>query len=197
MGCLQSKIDSLGVRPSKVTRNNFFFSHILGEGGFGKVTAAQIVVFDNAGMSSQWFAVKEVRKDEIFKHKTGVDMLHSELKAMSRVTHPYIVRLCFAFADEMSCFFVMDMKVGGDLREYLKAGIYFEERDICIIVACMSSALDYMHANFILHRDVKPENIIFDDRGRPYLTDFGVSYVHDNKKAEFLCHSSSGTKQYL
>ena len=91
----------------------------------------------------------------------------------------------------------MDMKLGGDLREHLKAEIYFEERDVCIVVACISSALDYLHSKLILHRDVKPENIIFDEKGRPYLTDFGVSYVQEDKSSDFLCHSSSGTKQYL
>ena len=61
------------------------------------------------------------------------------------------------------------MKCGGDLRFYLRKKIIFEERDVAFYVSCIASALDHIHDMKILHRDVKPENIILDSKGYPHL----------------------------
>lgn len=197
MGCLASRLDdvtSLRISPrlERINRNSFLFSHLLGEGGFGTVTAARAVFIDDASISSEWFAVKEIAKSEVFKHKTGLTMLYGELNALKRLAQPYIVGLTFAFSDETSCFLVLGLLMGGDLRHYLKIGTVFEESDICFIAACLSSALEYMHSRRVLHRDVKPENIIFDACGYPYFTDFGVAYVHDESSKVFKHFFSEG-----
>jgi serum/glucocorticoid-regulated kinase 2 len=69
----------------------------------------------------------------------------------------------------------MDLKTGGDLRYYLRKKIMFEENDVAFYVSCISSALHHIHSQNIIHRDVKPENIILDERGYPHLADFGVA----------------------
>ena len=51
---------------------------------------------------------------------------------------------------------VMDLKLGGDLRYYLRKKMLFEERDVAFYVACMSSALNHIHSRNMLHRDIKP-----------------------------------------
>jgi serine/threonine protein kinase len=93
------------------------------------------------------------------------------------------------------------MKTGGDLRYYLRKRYLFEERDVAFYVACISSALEHLHSRNVIHRDIKPENIILDERGYPYLTDFGVAYVHNNEDPSsdgtLTCTLASGTKQYL
>ena len=65
---------------------------------------------------------------------------------------------------------VLDLKSGGDLRYYLRKRFIFKEVDVAFYVACISSALEFVHSKNILHRDVKPENIILDGRGFPHLT---------------------------
>jgi serine/threonine protein kinase len=108
------------------------------------------------------------------------------------------------------------LKTGGDLRYYLRKRYLFDERDCAFYVACISSALDHIHSKNVIHRDVKPglcmtfikiifskpvfilENIIFDERGYPYLTDFGVAHVQSDPWDKTLtCNLASGTKQYL
>ena len=69
----------------------------------------------------------------------------------------------------------MDLKGGGDLRYYLRKRLIFEESDVAFFVACIGSALEFIHSRNILHRDVKPENIILDSRGYPHLTGIGVA----------------------
>ena len=65
---------------------------------------------------------------------------------------------------------MLDLKGGGDLRFYLRKRLIFEESDVAFYVACIGSALEFIHSRNILHRDVKPENIILDSRGYPHLT---------------------------
>ena len=83
-------------------------------------------------------------------------MLINELYAMQRIEHTFVIRLHFAFQDRRSCFLVLDLKTGGDLRHYLKKRTLFEERDIAFYIACISSALDFIHSRNVIHRDVKP-----------------------------------------
>ena len=72
---------------------------------------------------------------------------------------------------------VFDLKTGADLRHYLRKKLLFEEVNVGFYVACISSALHYCHSRNVIHRDVKPENIILDENGFPHLIDFGVAHV--------------------
>ena len=89
----------------------------------------------------------------------------------------------------------MDLLTGADLRYYIKKRIILTEAELAFLVSCISSALHHMHSKGVLHRDVKPENVVFDSEGFPNLTDFGVSYVSTSN--DLTCTLSSGTKQYL
>ena len=147
-------------------------------------------------------AVKDINKYELLKHKTGFAMLYSELNALRRVEHALIARLHFAFHTPTSCYLVLDLKTGGDLRYYLRKKLLFEEANVAFYVACISSALHHCHSRMVIHRDVKPENIILDDRGFPHLVDFGVAYVQTDYSSSrsdvaLTCTLASGTKQYL
>jgi serine/threonine protein kinase len=122
-------------------------------------------------------------------------MLINELLAMQRLEHSFIIRLHFAFHDRMSCFLVLDLKTGGDLRHYLRKRIIFDEDDVAFYIACISAALDHIHSRKIIHRDVKPENIILDSAGFPHLTDFGVAYVGAESHGSLSTNLASGTKQ--
>jgi serine/threonine protein kinase len=81
----------------------------------------------------------------------------------------------------------------------LRKRCVFEEYDVAFYIAAISSALDHIHSKNIIHRDIKPENIILDERGYPYLTDFGVSHVQEQSTVQttLTCTLASGTKQYL
>jgi serine/threonine protein kinase len=92
---------------------------------------------------------------------------------------------------------VLDLQTGGDLRYYMRKRYLFEEADVAFYIACLSSALEHMHSCGVIHRDVKPENIILDERGYPYLTDFGVAHVQSADAPILSCTLASGTRQYL
>lgn len=126
-------------------------------------------------------------------------MLTSELGALKRVEHAFIAKLHFSFHTAGSIYIVLDLKTGGDLRYYLRKKLLFEEANVAFYVSCISSALAHCHARHVIHRDVKPENIILDDRGFPHLVDFGVAYVQTDPSLDgsLVSRLASGTKQYL
>jgi len=182
----------------------FVIQGLIGEGGFGKVLSATFM------QTGKWYAVKEINKVSLLKHKSGLSMIMGELEALKRVDkHPFIVSLHLAYHDRRNCYFVLDLVTGGDLRYYLRRKHIFEEQDVAFYVACISSALEHIHSRNMIHRDIKPENIILDERGYPHLADFGVAHsqtpkdVRSNDAVEAELENSltstlaSGTKQYL
>lgn len=197
MGCsLSTILDSKEnvSNCSSLSRNKFLYARTIGEGGFGRVTA-EVFIEDQ-----KWYALKEIKKTTLLKHKTGISMLFGELQALSRADHTFLVKLHFAFHDKNACYLGFDLKSGGDLRFYLRHKHAFEEKTIAFMACCITAALNYLHRKKIIHRDVKPENIILDSHGWPHLTDFGVAYVQPQDSPPGLpltCPLASGTKQYL
>ena len=177
----------------EVNAEDFIRSLTIGEGGFSKVVACM------HHPSKTWMAVKETSIEKASKGKLGLSSLMAELKILSFISkdiHPNIVNLHFAFQDGVKCFIALDLHPGGDLRYHIRNKKAHREKTVAFYAICLSSALHYLHEKGILHRDVKPENVILDSEGYPYLTDFGVSSLSDTN-SELLCHGSSGTRQYL
>ena len=70
--------------------------------------------------------------------------------------------MVYAFQDEDSLFIIMNLMEGGDLRYHLSKGTTFSEGETKFMVAGVLLAIGYLHGRRIIHRDVKPENIVFD-----------------------------------
>ena len=79
-----------------------------------------------------------------------------------------------AYQDRENLYLVMDFCSGGDLRYHLPYKC-FNEEETKFMAACVISALEYLHSKNIVHRDVKPENLVFDENGYLLLTDFGIA----------------------
>lgn len=149
MGCAGSVV---GIFQSSmvIDRDHFFFTKVMGSGGFGTVVSAIHIEHHS------WFAIKQVDKFELSRHKNGVEMIMAELKAWKQVgTHKYVSDLHFAFQDRGYCYFVTSLLVGADLRYYIKMKIMLTEPEIAFIAGCMISALQHIHSKGVLHRDVK------------------------------------------
>ncbi|MDX2078900.1 MAG: SUMF1/EgtB/PvdO family nonheme iron enzyme [bacterium] len=114
--------------------------------------------------------------------------------------HPNILPLLEAGELEGIPYFTMPYIAGGSVYEHLKKHIPFHHQLCADILDDLTSALEFAHARNILHRDIKPGNILLDEHGEAYLTDFGIA-TDPNPDSEFhtvLTHGGNlGTMGYI
>ncbi|HMB25364.1 MAG TPA: protein kinase, partial [Anaerolineales bacterium] len=103
-----------------------------------------------------------------------------ELKLVASLEHPAIVPVYDVGGDEdHQPFFVMRYMSGGSLSDMIKKG-RFSLRDAALIIERLAGALDHAHSRGVIHRDIKPDNVLFDASNNPYLSDFGVAKVTES-----------------
>ncbi|MDA8264116.1 MAG: serine/threonine-protein kinase, partial [Actinomycetota bacterium] len=102
----------------------------------------------------------------------------AEVRTLARLSHPNLVRLLDAGEVDGHLYLVMDLVEGTNLAARLRSGALSEGETVAI-GAGVAAALDYVHNEGVIHRDVKPANILLDGRGIAYLTDFGIARLAD------------------
>ena len=119
-----------------------------------------------------------------------------EIKLIASLEHPAIVPVYdVGGEDNHQPFFVMRYMSGGSLSEMIQKR-RFSLRDAALVIERIASALDHAHSRGIIHRDIKPDNVLFDASNNPYISDFGVA-----KFTESLVSTTNqeviGTPAYL
>lgn len=119
-----------------------------------------------------------------------------EIKLIAKLEHPAIVPVYdVGGEDNHQPFFVMRYMSGGSLTEMIQKG-KFSLRDAAVVIERLAAGLDHAHSQGIIHRDIKPDNVLFDSSHNPYLSDFGVA-----KFTESLVSSTNqeviGTPAYI
>jgi serine/threonine kinase 32 len=181
--------------PNCVHLDHFDMERMVGRGGFGKVNAAQRVADTPAGKKGEWVAIKTLSKEITLRTKGGLDMIFNERDCLAALSSPYVANMIHAFQDDANCYLVLDLCLAGDLgfrMKTFKDGV-FDEAAMKFFSASIAMALQACHDKKILHRDVKPENIIMDTAGHCRITDFGISIV----TTDLTCTEASGTKGYM
>ena len=170
----------------RITRNSFEFICLIGHGGFSKVWKVKWK------KTNAIFALKEMSKARIMDKKCESTIL-LERDLLSKMNHPFIVNMHFSFQDLNSLYLVMDLVTGKDLRYHLAKLKKFSQEQSKFFLACTILGLEYLHYNRILHRDIKPDNLVLDEKGYIKLTDFGISREMDR----LIPGESSGTPGYM
>eukprot|EP01012_Entosiphon_sulcatum_P052594 TRINITY_DN7228_c0_g1_i1.p1 TRINITY_DN7228_c0_g1~~TRINITY_DN7228_c0_g1_i1.p1 ORF type:complete len:405 (+),score=46.00 TRINITY_DN7228_c0_g1_i1:178-1215(+) len=106
-----------------------------------------------------------------------VHYVMNEKSILLKLKHPNIIRLISTFQTQDELFFVLEYAEKGELLEYIKKMGCFEVSVISKITAELVNALSYLHSQKIIHRDVKPENVLFDHRYHVKLIDFGTATI--------------------
>jgi serine/threonine kinase 32 len=136
--------------------------------------------------------MKVMSKVKIIK-KNSVKNIMNEKNVLSKLQNPFIVNMILSFQDKDNLYLVMDLLLGGDLRYHINHKKKFNEKELKFILSCTILGLDYLHRNNIIHKDIKPDNLVFDSKGYLHITDLGISkiYHEDNGK------ENSGTPGYM
>eukprot|EP00941_MAST-03F_sp_MAST-3F-sp1_P005965 g5965.t1 len=172
----------------KVTVDDFELLKVIGKGSFGKVFLVR------HHRSQNIYAMKVLKKSMV-KRRKQVEHTRAERRIMGSISHPFIVKLRYAFQSKGNLYLVTDYMMGGELFFHLKRVRIFNEERTRFYAAELVSAIRHLHSLNIVYRDLKPENILLDEEGHIQITDFGLSKdeVTEPRGAKTFC----GTPEYL
>lgn len=172
----------------KVGLDDFELLTVIGRGSFGKVMRVK------HKETGEILAMKVLRKEMIVKENM-VSHTKNEKNILQMINHPYICRLRYAFQTPEKLYLVLDFLSGGELFYHLKEETKFDVERAKFYTAQIVLALEHLHKNDIIYRDLKPENVVLDKFGHAVLTDFGLAKTNITNAAP--TYTFCGTPEYL
>ena len=160
---------------------------LLGEGGF-----AEVYLGEHAHLGTQ--AAVKVLSASLSPEE--IDHFREEARIIARLKHPHIVRVLDFGVEGDLPFLVMEYAPGGTLRQRHPAGSRLTPAEALPYVQQMASALQYAHEQKLIHRDVKPENMLISARGDILLSDFGIALVAQSSRYQST-QEVAGTLAYM
>ena len=162
------------VTVGRALRDSYEFSKNLGKGGYGKVFQVRN---KNTG---QLFACKKLSKlniNNLIKFRREIDIL-------IKIDHPNIIKLLEVFESQNSLYLIMEECYGGELFDRIlkriENNLMYTEKEACEIIRQVMGAIEYCHNKGIVHRELKPENLLYlkegpEENNPLKIIDFGLS----------------------
>ncbi|MEX2180038.1 MAG: serine/threonine-protein kinase [Gemmatimonadaceae bacterium] len=160
----------------------------LGGGGMASVYLAEHAQLERP-------VVLKVLHGFLAKDPEMLERFRREARAASQLVHPHIVPITDAGDAEGVLFTVMPYMVGGSFADRIALGAR-PASEVAAVVAQAASALDYAHRRGIVHRDVKPDNVLFDEDGHALVTDFGIAEARSQGRLT-ASGRAMGTPHYM
>ncbi|MFF9476586.1 protein kinase [Streptomyces roseolus] len=185
------KVRSWPIRPdlrltAHVVAGRYRLDDLLGRGGAADVYAGMDLRLRRP------VAVKVFRPDGAAATEERFD---GEGRLLARLQHPGLITVYDCGRDDGTPYLVMELVRGTTLRRRIAEGV-LAPAEACRIAAALARALAHVHEAGVVHRDVKPANILLDEAGTPRLTDFGISRLLGTT-AQTATGALVGTAAYL
>jgi serine/threonine protein kinase len=161
----------------------------IGEGGMGEVWRALHLVLHRRVAVKAMF--RHLAQDPQFEQRFVM-----EARTLAALDHPRILGVTDFFSEAGVYYLVMPFVDGQSLDERLAGAGPLSSQEATIIATDMLDALDYAHMQGVIHRDVKPSNIMLDRRGHAYLMDFGIALLIGHERRT-RTGTSLGTPHYM
>ena len=154
--------------PGKKILNRYEVRERIGGGGMSVVWKAYDLVLDRN-------VALKVLRPEMSEDEDFIRRFRREAKAAASLSHPNIVNIYDVGEDQGLYFIVMELVEGETLRDRLKREKRLELKEALNIAAQICEGLSHAHANRIIHRDIKPQNILITKQGHVKVADFGIA----------------------
>jgi serine/threonine-protein kinase len=160
----------------------------LGEGGMA-------VVYKGFDLRLERFVAIKIIPPALQFDKSFSERFDREAKSLARLSHPNIVQIYDYGEQEGILYLVMEFEPGGTLKSRINRP--FTAKETANMILPIARALDYAHQRQIVHRDVKPANIIFSEADQPMLSDFGIAKVIGQGQTLTGTGVGIGTPEYM
>jgi TonB family protein len=171
------------------TLGPFHIIRLLGTGGMA-------AVYEAHESSLERSVALKVLPPELLWDKSFVGRFRQEGRLVARLEHPNIVPIYGSGIDEGIAWMSMRLLGGGTLGGLMQRQRLTPERTVRILRA-VANALDYAHTRGVIHRDIKPTNILLDEADHVCVADFGLAFMADITQRQSTVRTIVGTPQYM
>ena len=175
---------------SKIQIGDYILDKEIGSGGFGKVVEGIHIP------TGEKVAIKILDKQKLNSDPLALKRIFLEISILKNIRHKNIIKLYEVMETAQKIYLIMEYCKGGELFNYIINKKHLTEKQSCKFFHEIIDALEYLHVQNIVHRDIKPQNIlldIFNNEITLKIIDFGISNIYS---LDNLLESSCGTASY-
>ncbi|XP_011208179.2 serine/threonine-protein kinase Nek8 isoform X1 [Bactrocera dorsalis] len=186
-GLIPKALDSSNI--NRIGLSNYEKIKVVGQGSFG------VAILYRRKFDNHHIVFKQINLADLTPSER--DLAMNEVEVFSKLHHPNIISYLGSFIRDNTLLIEMEYADGGTLAQVIADRLmkdYFSERYIVAVFEQISSAINYMHSENILHRDLKTANVFLNKRGIVKIGDFGISKIMNTK---VLAQTVLGTPYYF